>query len=73
MSWQITFANMLFSVTSIVLWIRGDSATTSTGREVLRGHLSWRDSLFKVLHLVHQEGGNAAQTNLDMRLLFSFL
>lgn len=67
---QTTLASMLFSVTSIVLWIQGDGATTSTGRELLRDYPSWRDSLFKVLQLVHQESGNAAQIKLDMRLLF---
>lgn len=70
--WQTTLANMLFSLASIVLWSQGDIATTSTGRELLRDHPSWRDSLFKMLQLVHQECGNA-QIKLDMTLLFSFL
>lgn len=70
--WQTTLANVLFSLPSIVLWSWGDSATASTGREFIRDHPSWRDNLFKVLQLVHQEGGNEAQIKLDMRSFSHF-
>lgn len=48
-----------------------DSADISTGSELVSEHLSWRGvHLFKVLQSVHQEGGTAAQIELEVRLIF---